>query len=221
MLQAAKACDAKKMHKKPADSLKKEDEHNDPFQEETRIKLLQIQLLTSTQRKHAAGFKHTVELGPGFLNVFKFPESSIFVDFVSTVGKLIVCAEVPPGEDAHMQLFGNGGYEPCLGWNLFNMAGEKVHYCGHYFWFHNNCELAIALRAMFPDDLELAAREFFYEKGRFIAEKYTRPPHKMLRVEDVMDIDVNNIEVATQPLSTPEAVDRYSNDPYECSQLLY
>ena len=88
-------CDAKKMHKKPAASLKKEDEHSDPFQEETRIKLLQIQLLTSTQRKKAS--KHIVELGPGFFNVFKFPESPIFVDFVSTEGKLFVHAEVLPG----------------------------------------------------------------------------------------------------------------------------
>jgi hypothetical protein len=199
----------------------KEDENNDPFQEETRIELMQIQLFTSTQREKAAGFKHIVELGPGFFNIFKFPESPIFVDFVSAEGKLIVHAEVPPGEDAHKQLFGNGGYEPCFGWNLYNMAGEKVHYRRHYFWFRNNSELALALRAMFPDDFELAAHEFFDEKGRFFAEKYTRPPHRMLRAEDVMDIDVNHIKVATQPLSTPKAVDRYGNDPYECSQSLY
>ena len=95
------------------------------------------------------------------------------------------------------------------------MAGEKVHYCQHFFWFCNNCELAIALCAVFPDDLELAAHDLFDVEGRFFAEKYTRPPRKMLRAEDVMDIDVNHIEVATQPLSTPKAVDRYGNDPYE------
>jgi len=179
-------------------------------------------LFTSTEREKAAGFKHIVKLGPGFLNIFKSSKSPIiFVDVVSAEGDLIVRAEVPSEEDAHNQLFGNGGFEPCLGWNLFNMACERVHYCRHYFWFCNNHELAIALSAMFPNDFELAAHEFLDKKGRFFAEKYTRPSHRMLRAEDAMDIDVDHIEVAKQPLSTPEAVGRYGNDPYECSQSLY
>ncbi len=49
----------------------KEAENNDPFQEETRIELAQIQLFTSTEREKAAGFKHIVQLGPGFFNIFK------------------------------------------------------------------------------------------------------------------------------------------------------
>jgi hypothetical protein len=200
----------------------KEAENNDPFQEETRIELVQIQLFTSTEREKAAGFKQIVKLGSGFFNIFKSSKSPIiFVDFVSAEGDLIVRAEVPSEEDAHKQLFGNGGFEPCLGWNLFNMACERVHFRRHYFWFRNNHELAIALFAMFPNDFELAAHEFFDKKGRFFAEKYTMPSHRMLRAEDPMDIDVDHIEVAKQPLSTPEALDRYGNDPYECSQSLY
>lgn len=70
-------------------------------------------------------------------------------------------AEVPPGKDAHKQLFGNGGYNSCLGWNLYTMAGKKVQFRRHYFWFWNNAELDIALHSMYPNDFELAAFEFF------------------------------------------------------------
>jgi hypothetical protein len=42
----------------------------------------------------------------------------------------------------------------------------------------------------------------------------------MLKVDEVMDINVDHIMFALQPLSTPEAVDRYSNNPYECLQSL-
>ena len=81
-----------------------------------RIELMKIQLFTSTQRETSIGYKNIVELGLGSLIIFKENlESSIFVDFVSAEGQeLLVHAEVPPGKDAHDQLFGMVATTPAL-----------------------------------------------------------------------------------------------------------
>ena len=71
---------------------------------------------------------------------------------------------------------------------------------------------------MFPEDYELVTVEFFYQQGRFFAEKNTMPAHKMRKDEEDMDIDVDHINVDKQLLSTAKAVAMYGNDLYEESQ---
>ena len=73
---------------------------------------------------------------------------------------------------------------------------------------------------MYPNDFELAAFEFFDKQGRFFVEQYTRPPHKMYKEKEDTDLDFDlmNIKVGKQPLSTPEAMNKYGDDPYEESQ---
>jgi len=216
-------CAAKREEDKAPSIIEQEDNCKAAVSQSERIELMKIQLFTSTQRETSIGYKHIVELGLGSLIIFKKNfESSIFVDFVSAEGQeLLVRAEVPPGKDAHDQLFGNGGHDSCLGWNLFNLApGKKVQFRRHYFWFRNNAELGIALHSMYPNDFELAAFEFFDKQGRFFVEQYTRPPHKMHKEKEDMDLDFDlmNIKVGKQPLSTPEAMNKYGDDPYEESQ---
>ena len=216
-------CAAKREEDEAPSIIEQEDNCKAAVSQSERIELMKIQLFTSTQRETSIGYKHIVELGLGSLIIFKKNfESSIFVDFVSAEGQeLLVRAEVPPGKDAYDQLFGNGGHDSCLGWNLFNLApGKKVQFRRHYFWFRNNAKLGIALHSMYPNDFELAAFEFFDKQGRFFVEQYTRPPHKMHKEKEDMDLDFDlmNIKVGKQPLSTPEAIDRYGDDPYEESQ---
>ena len=126
----------------------------------------------------------------------------------------MACIEVPAGKNAHTQFFGNAGHDACLGWNLFNIAQDKVKFCCHYTWFRTS---SLALHSMPCSQRTMSLRQliFFISKGDSLLKKNPMPAHKMRKDEEDMDIDVDHINVDKQLLSTAEAVAMYGNDLYE------
>ena len=148
-------------------------------------------------------------------------DPSICVEFVSTDGNIIFCAEVPESDKAHKQMFGNGGLQPCLVWELFNTAGHMVQNCRFFFWFKNNGELSILLYHMFPGNIKLATEDFFDAQGRFYEVVYTKPQNRLRKTEDDMDVANDHAKTRAKFIPEDEAIDKYGSNPYEESQTLF
>jgi len=188
----------------------------------TRHKLFTIEVDRPLQRQTSTGYFTVIDLEQGSLVVYKnLPDQTVTVEFISTDGNIIVQAEVPEADKAHKQMWGNGGIQPCVVWELFNTAGNIVQNRRYFFWFKNIGEVSILLSHMFPGHLKLATEEFFDAKGRFCEGVYTKPQNRLKNTEDDMDVDDDHIKTRSKFIPEDEAIDKYGNDPYEESQPLF
>ncbi len=186
----------------------------------TRHKPFTIEVDRPLQRQTSTGYFTVIDLEQGSLVIYQnLPDQTVSVEFISTDGNIIVQAEVPKADKAHKQMWGNGGMQPCIVWELFNSAGNIVQNRRYFFWFKNIGEVSILLYHMFPGHFKLATEDFFDANGRFDEAVYTKPQNKLRNTED--DMDVNDDHIKTREIFIPkdEAIDKYGNDPYEESQL--